>query len=103
MPETKTDSHALESGRRGLTRYIRARGLRTVVTGADGVAREPRSWREAETFMVPGQKNLLVSDNLTREYETAAPEKQRDLEALVWGRAFSVPPALPDACGAPRT
>lgn len=90
LPKNKLDCYALESGYDGLTRYVSRCGLKSVVIGADAVARGPRIWWEAETFAVPGQKFLLISDNRTREYETSTLEKRRELELLFWGRTLSI-------------
>lgn len=79
----------LESGRKGLTAYLAKRGLQVVVVGKDGKAYSAPDWVESQTFAVPGQPNLLVSDNRTRIYDAADPATRVRLERLVWGRALT--------------
>ena len=66
FPRTKRDTHRLESGRKGLTRFMQSRGLAPVVVGRDHQAYASAQWIEARTFRTPGQPNLLISDNQTR-------------------------------------
>jgi hypothetical protein len=89
MPTTKFEAYALESGRKGLTRFLAAEGSRVVVVGADGNVFEQSTWMESGTFWVPGQPNLLISDNQTRDYISASVNMRRGRERNAWGRAFS--------------
>ena len=84
--ETKDDAHRFESGRRSITRQLQWRGQRVLVAGRDGVAYEPADWQRSATFRSGGQRNLLVADNRTRDYEGADPPERAALERLSWGR-----------------
>lgn len=84
--DTKLGALVLESGRRSLTAQVRRRGLRTVVVGRDGILREPEAWARSGTFRTGEQENLLVSDNRTSDYESAAPEERAVLARMAWGR-----------------
>jgi hypothetical protein len=84
-PRTKTSALLLESGRRGLSRQVRARSLRTVVVGRDGAALDPSDWPGSRTFRSGDQERLLVADNRTRQYEDAGPAERRRLAAMAWG------------------
>jgi len=86
VPESKLEASELECGRRGFSAFVRARGLETVVVGADGRIFRPPQWAESGTFRVPGQRNLLVADNRTREFERADDAGQRALAQMSWGR-----------------
>jgi hypothetical protein len=88
-PRCKRDSLKLESGRVGLTAFLRTRGLAAYVAGADGRVYGSRDWIDSCTFRVPGQTNLLVEDNQTRAYDNANRNMRRALERLAWGRALS--------------
>lgn len=83
----KLGAHRLESGWEGMSRRLRERGLRTLVVGRDRRAYEPEQWPASRTFRSGNQENLLVSDNRTREYDEASPERRRELELLAWGRS----------------
>jgi hypothetical protein len=85
IPRTKRDAHALESGRRGLSSFLRKRGLDIVVAGADGRVYSPNQWRDSGTFRVPGHPNLIVADNQTRAFDASDEATQRFLHWLVWG------------------
>jgi hypothetical protein len=91
VPARKKDAYALESGRRGLTRFVAAQRLATLVCGADGRGYRPTEWVAAETFFTPGQRNLLIADNQTRNYSEGSIVHRRALEALVWGRYLTEP------------
>jgi len=86
IPASKREAGDLESGRRGFSAYLRARGLALCVVGADGRVYPPAQWRQSGTFRVPGQANLLVADNRTRDYESAEPARQKLLSEMSWDR-----------------
>ena len=89
FPRTKNDAFALESGRNGLTRFLEARHRVTRVAGADGTFYSPEQWIDSRTFRVPGQENLIISDNQTRNYETLGRYERRIMELSAWGRFFT--------------
>jgi hypothetical protein len=84
---SKVAAWAFESGRSSLAQQVWARGLEVLVVGADGVAYPRERWRESATFRSGGQRNLLIADNRTRQYERAGPELRRRLELMAWGQA----------------
>ncbi|HYM54213.1 MAG TPA: hypothetical protein VES97_02540 [Solirubrobacteraceae bacterium] len=86
-PRRKLDAWRLESGRRGISRQVRERGLSLLVVGRDGAAYQQERWRESATFRSGGQVNRLVADNRTLEYETVNPRRRLQLERLAWGTA----------------
>ena len=91
MPVTKGDTHALESGRAGLTRFIEREGMAVLVCGSDGVPRASSDWIAAETMATPGQRGLLVADNHTCRYAGGDVFARRDFETLAWGRPLTPP------------
>jgi len=82
----KLDAWKLESGWRNITRQVWAKGLDALVVGRDGVAYERERYYESNTFRRGDQPNLLVSDNRTREFDAAPPERRRRLFELAWGK-----------------
>jgi hypothetical protein len=84
-PRRKLEAWRLESGRQGISRQVTERGLALVVVGRDGLAYPPERWRESATFRSGGQVNQMLADNRTREYETAAPARRREIELMAWG------------------
>jgi hypothetical protein len=89
FPARKSDAHFLESGRGSLSIFLQARGLRPVVVGADGKVFDAADWMESGTFRVPGQPNLMVSDNQTRNYLAADRHMRRILEFAAWGETLT--------------
>jgi hypothetical protein len=83
----KYAAYLLESGRVSITRQVHERGLRTVVVGRDGRVYDVEEWPRSATYRSGGQKNLLVADNRTREWESASPRVRRRLTRDAWGRA----------------
>ncbi len=74
-----------ESGRRSLTRQVLGMGLEAVIVGRDGRCYGISEWPSSCTFRQKEQQNLLVADNRTIDYSTAAPERRRQLAAMAWG------------------
>lgn len=89
IPLCKRDAHKLESGRAGFTAFLQSRGLKTLVTGADGRVYRTKQWVDSGTFRVPGQPNLLVADNQTTAYEVADQRSKNVFEKFAWGQAFN--------------
>ena len=56
-----------------------------MVVGRDGRSYERDRWRESATFRSGGQRNLLIADNRTAQYEQADPAFKRRLEQMAWG------------------
>lgn len=84
---SKAAAWALESGTNSISRQVWAHGLEVLVVGRDGVAYPPERWRESATFRSGEQRNLLIADNRTRQYEQAKPAFRRRLEEMAWGSA----------------
>jgi hypothetical protein len=82
---SKRATYRMESGRRGVTAQIRARGRQVVVVDRHGVARAPADWPEGDVFWQKGQEDLLVSDNQTRDYDEATPVQREVLSRYAWG------------------
>jgi hypothetical protein len=92
-PRRKQQALRLESGRHGISRQVRDRGLSTLVVGRDGIAYPPERWRESATFRAGRQRNLLVADNRTEQYDEADPGFKRTLEQMAWGSPERSQPA----------
>lgn len=87
-PDVGADKAAalrLESGRRSLTRQVRARGLEAVVVGRDGRTHQPDEWPVSRTFRSGDQEDLLVADNRTVQYAEATGARRAELARFAWG------------------
>jgi hypothetical protein len=85
-PSTKTkyDTLVLEAGRRSLTRRIQRLGLRAVVINRHGTLFDADDWPNAKTWASSGQRDLLISDNRTREYDGLPDDEKRRWAELTW-------------------
>lgn len=81
----KRDTYLLESGPHSFTRQILQRDLRPVVVGRDGRAYDIEEWPASATYRAGGQRNLLVADRRTRDWERASPGLRRRLSRDAWG------------------
>jgi hypothetical protein len=68
----KRSAYLLESGHSSITRRVQEQGLRAVVVGRDGQVFDVAAWPLSRTYRSDAQRNLLVSDNRTREWGEAA-------------------------------
>jgi hypothetical protein len=83
----KHDTYLLESGPHSFTRQILERGLRPVVVGCDGRTYNIEEWPASATYRAEGQRNLLVADRRTGDWERASPRLRRRLSRDAWGGA----------------
>jgi hypothetical protein len=81
----KMESLKFESGKKGLTRQVRALNLQLLVVGRDGAAYTREAWPQSRTFRSGEQRNLLVADNRTRQYTHADAPFKKVLEQCAWG------------------
>ncbi len=87
---TKRDCNLFEAGPEGLTKRVLQAGGQIGIIGRDGVVYEPEAWPAAHIFRSGRQKNLLVADNRTQDYQTASIFRRRKLAAMAWGSAAHV-------------
>ena len=81
----KRSAYLLESGYDSVTRRVMAEGLRVLVVSRDGRAHDIPRWPDSGTFRSLSQRNLLVADNRTRDWERASPGLRRRLSRDAWG------------------
>lgn len=87
--DSKPAAWALESGKRSLSRQVWERDLDVLVVGRDGVAYPRERWRESATFRSDAQRNLLIADNRTLQYDRADTAMKQRLEQMAWGKGAS--------------
>ncbi len=92
-PRRKLQALRLESGKYGISRQVRDRGLSLLVVGRDGAAYPVERWRESATYRSGGQENLLVSDTRTRQFDDSSPKRRLHLEEMTWGPLPQARPA----------
>ncbi len=80
----KHDAYRLESGVSGLSAQVRRLGLDLALVGRDGRAFAPAEWPESGTFWSHAQRNLLLADNRTRDYDAAGVRERERLRRQAW-------------------
>jgi len=83
--ETKLGALRLESGRRSLSRQVRAQGLEVPVVDRWGAAWPSGRWPESRTFRSGAQEGLLIADNRTAQYAASDPAERLRLARMAWG------------------
>ncbi len=84
-PRRKLQALRLESGKHGISRQVRDRGLALVIVGRDGAAYPVERWRESATYRSGNQENLLLADTRTRQFDDSSPKRRLHLEEMTWG------------------
>lgn len=86
---SKFDAFNFESGPKSLTRNVLAKGKEILLVGRNGRGYSPKFWAGSDTFRLGMQKNLLVSDNQTRNYLALPWNEKRELVTRTWGKYLS--------------
>lgn len=81
----KRAAYLLESGQASITRQVLAQGGRAVVVGRDARAYDVDEWPASATYRSGDQRNLLVADNRTDDWQRAGRRLRRRLSRDAWG------------------
>jgi hypothetical protein len=92
----KLEAFLLESGEAGLTRRINDMGLSALVVGRNGRGYPPLKWPLSETFRQGEQSNLLVHDNVTRDFQLLPSSEKQIVIRNTWGNFY--PPDMAGYC-----
>jgi hypothetical protein len=84
-PKSKFDCHLVESGPKGLTKYMIKKGATVVIVSNNGEVFNVSDWGSANLFRANNSSDRLVfTDNRTREYTNASIEKKAQLIWDAW-------------------
>lgn len=86
---TKLDAHCFESGPKSLTLQVLAQGKNILLVGRNGRGYSPIFWPVSDTFRQGMQMNLLVADNVTRDYLAMTWNEKRNNVIKTWGEYLS--------------
>jgi hypothetical protein len=86
---TKDDAFHFESGPKSMTRQVLAKGKNTLLVGGNGRGYSPTFWPVSDTFRQGIQRNLMVSDNQTRNYLALPWNEKREFIIRTWGEYLS--------------
>ncbi len=84
----KHDTYLLESGHDSITSRILERGRRALVAGRDGEVYDVDDWPRGCTYRSGEQRNLIVADKRTNDWEQASPRLRRRLSRDAWGDEY---------------
>jgi hypothetical protein len=84
----KRSTYLLENGRDSITRRVLDGGGRAVVVGRDGRCHDVDDWPASATYRSGGQRNLLIADNRTADWQRAGPRLRRRLSRDAWGKRY---------------
>ena len=85
-PRTKRGAYLFETGKNSLTRRLLKINLKPLIVDRKGQAFEMNDWHLSDTFRQGNQHLLMVSDNQTRQYDSADVATQRYLSSVSWGQ-----------------
>lgn len=83
---SKLDAFLAESGPDSITRKVCRSGLGVFTMGRDGRAFPPALWPSTGGFRSDDQSNLLVEDNISRDYDRMSPVHRHAALHNTWGR-----------------
>ena len=81
----KMDASYFESGRKSMTNNLLKKGYKLLVVGKNGKSYAMPEWPNSATFRHGDQKNLLISDNRTRESMNGGEGNKDLLTKMTWG------------------
>lgn len=84
----KRSTYLLESGRQSITRRLLDEGARALVVGRDGHGYDVEDWPASATYRSGGQRNLLVEDNRTADWQRASARLRARLARDAWGERY---------------
>lgn len=90
--DDKLDACEVESGADSLTWQLRRRGLRAVLVDRHGTGYDVDGWWRSKTFRLGDQRDLLMADNRTRDYDSMTPEARITHAVMSWGDYLMRPP-----------
>jgi hypothetical protein len=82
---TKLKSLCFEHGNNGFTNQLIDMGLKPLIVDKNGLGYEIDQWKNAKTFWIGEQENLLVSDNQTMKYQLAEENEKKSRSYDAWG------------------
>jgi hypothetical protein len=95
--KTKMDACAFESGHESLTTQVRRKGLAAIVVARDGEGYDVSDWCHSSTFRLGDQRNLILTDNRSREFAEMSAGARFVHTRVSWGDFLEPAPAdFPD-------
>jgi len=83
--EYKEDALKIESGKNGLTNYLKKKKMKIFVVNSDGNKFKENDWKFSETYCFTFQNKSIISDKHTRKYLKLSADEKYKVRLKVWG------------------
>lgn len=83
--KNKLQAHISESGRSGMTRQLKKKKFKIILANSKGQGYLENDWVNSEVFSYKTQKNLIISDNRTRNYDNLSLKEKIIQTQFHWG------------------
>ena len=74
-----------ESGWSGMTRQLKKKKFKIILANSKGRGYFENDWVNSEVFSYKNQKNLIISDNRTRNYDNLSLKEKIKETQFHWG------------------
>ena len=83
--DTKFRAYQFENGRKSLTAFYKAKGLKTLVVDSNGKTYAPADWKNSRTFWMAGRKTCWCLITRPGCIPDASTEEKKTMTWLAWG------------------
>lgn len=84
--KTKEDALKIESGKFGLTNYLKKKKINLLVVNSDGNEFKENVWKSSETYCFTFHNKSIISDKHTRKYLNFSSDEKYKARIQVWGK-----------------
>lgn len=81
----KIGSWINESGRNGMTNFLKKKNFQIYVINSDGLSFDECEWHKSETYACNNQNKLIISDKFTRIFSNADYNTKKKIKKNIWG------------------
>jgi len=86
--KTKFDAYEFESGKKGLSKSTRNNNMKILMVGRDSRGYDELEWNKCNIYLCSEQENLLVADNMTRQYQHGSRKIRKHLASMAWDHDY---------------
>jgi len=81
----KEDTLKIESGKNGLTKNLKNKGIKIYIVNSDGKKFDEKNWKFSETYCYLNQNKSIISDKHSRKYSKLNNNEKKIIRSRVWG------------------
>ncbi len=74
-----------ESGREGMTNYLKKQKFKIYVINSDGLKFDETGWSDSDTYACKNQDKLIISDKFSRIFDNSSTEEREKIKKYIWG------------------